>query len=213
VRRTAGIVFVVDDDASIREALASLLRSSGLGVRCFASAQDFLRHDRTDLPACLVLDVRMPDGSGLDLQHAVRASAEPLPIIFITGYGDIRMAVKAMKEGAVEFLPKPFREQELLDAVRRALELNLMARARRADLLSLRSRHNHLSDRERAVLARLAQGKLNKQIAAELGISEVTVKAHRRRVMEKMEASSFAELVLMSERLQQNRAVDQCASS
>jgi FixJ family two-component response regulator len=153
------------------------------------------------VPACLVLDVRMPGVSGLELQRMMRASGQPLPIVFITAHGDIRMAVKAMKEGAIEFLPKPFRDQELIDAAQKALELDRATRRERVDILTLGRRYNQLTDRERDVLRRLSAGKRNKQIATECGISEVTVKAHRRRVMEKMGASSFAELILMAARL------------
>jgi FixJ family two-component response regulator len=195
------IVFVVDDDPSMREALASLLGSVALRVKCFPSAQEFLRFRRPDAPACLVLDVRMTGLSGLDLQRELAAHGESIPVIFITAYGDIPMAVTAMKAGAVEFLPKPFRDHDLLEAVRRALERDRSGKVHREAIAALRKRHDHLSTREREVMGHLAQGKLNKQIAAELGISEVTVKAHRRRVMAKMHATTFAELVLMTERI------------
>jgi FixJ family two-component response regulator len=195
------IVFVVDDDASMREALASLLGSVALRVKCFASAQEFLRFRRPDAPACLVLDVRMAGQSGLDLQRELAAQGEPVPIIFITAYGDIPMAVAAMKAGAVEFLPKPFRDHDLLDAVHRALERDRSTKVRREAIAAVRKRHDHLSAREREVMGRLVKGMLNKQIAAQLGISEVTVKAHRRHVMAKMRATTFAELVLMAERI------------
>jgi FixJ family two-component response regulator len=185
----------------MRGALASLLRSAHLRVRCFSSAPEFLQYRRPDVPACLVLDVRLPGVSGFELQRVMRASGQPLPIVFISAYGDIRMAVTAMKEGAVEFLPKPFRDQELIDAAQKALELDRAARRASVDLSTLRSRYKRLTDRERDILRRLAEGNRNKQIAAELGVSEVTVKAHRRRIMEKMAASSFAELILMAGRL------------
>jgi FixJ family two-component response regulator len=197
----APTVFVVDDDRSVREALASLLGSVALRVECFASVPEFLPFRRPDAPACLVLDVRMAGLSGLDLQRQLAAQEEAIPIIFITAYGDIPMAVAAMKAGAVEFLPKPFRDHDLLDAVRRALERDRSNRVRREAITVLRKRHEHLTAREREVMARLAKGRLNKQIAADLGIGEYTVKAHRRRVMAKMRATTFAELVLMAERI------------
>jgi FixJ family two-component response regulator len=197
----APIVFVVDDDRSVREALASLLSSVALRVKCFASVPEFLPFRRPDGPACLVLDVRMAGLSGLDLQRELAAQDEAIPIIFISAYGDIPMAVAAMKAGAVEFLPKPFRDHDLLDAVRRALERDRSNKVRREAIAVLRKRHDHLTVREREVMARLAKGRLNKQIAADLGIREVTVKAHRRRVMAKMRATTFAELVLMAERI------------
>jgi len=207
------VVYVVDDDEAICNGVASSLKSIGLTVRCFASAQSFLRCHRPDLPGCLVLDVRMPDTSGLDLQKVILKSAQPIPVIFITGYGDIRMAVEAMKEGAVEFLLKPFRDQDLLDAVSKGLTVDRAARSRRTTIRALSGRHDQLTGRERQVLIRLLNGRRNKQIATELRISEITVKAHRHRVMEKMGASSFAELVRMAECLRQNGTIDQGESS
>lgn len=201
MKQSDSMVFVADDDRFVRDALASLLASIGMRVRCFASAQEFLRFRRPDCPACLVLDVRMPGLSGLELQRNISQSAQPLPVIFLTAHGDIRMAVEAMKDGAVEFLPKPFREEELLDVIRKALEHDREARQQRQSTAALRSRHNELTTRERQVLERLCQGMLNKQIAAALGISEVTVKVHRRNVMQKMGAATFAELIRMTEQL------------
>jgi len=201
VKHSAPIVFVVDDDASMREALASLLGSVEMRVECFASAQEFLRHPRPGNPACLVLDVRMPGLSGLDLQRELAMQAEPIPIIFITAHGDIPMAVGAMKAGAVEFLSKPFREQDLLDAIRRAVDRDRAAGAQRAELAAIRERYDRLTPREREVFGQVVRGRLNKQTAAELGVSEITVKAHRRHIMEKMGAATFAELVLMGGRL------------
>jgi FixJ family two-component response regulator len=202
--QTKSLVFVVDDDRAMREALANLLESIELRVRCFASAQEFLRFRRPDAPACLLLDVRMAGLSGLDLQRELAAHGEAVPIIFLTAYGDIPMAVQAMKAGAVEFLSKPFRDQELLDAVRRGLERDRETRLRRETTAALRQCYKKLSIREREVMSHLVKGRLNKQIAAEFGISEATVKAHRRHIMEKMNAASFAELVLMAERLHES---------
>jgi len=195
------IVFIVDDDVSVREALASLLETTGLHAKSFGSAEEFLRYPRPNQPACLLLDVRMPGASGLELQRELTATERPLPIIFMTEYGDVPTAVGAMKAGAVEFLPKPFRESELLEAVRRALEQDRVAGRQRAERVVLRARLEQLTLREREVMAMLVQGRLNKQIAADLGISEITVKVHRHRIMEKMQASNFAELVRMVERL------------
>jgi len=195
------IVFVVDDDAPLRESLTNLLRSVGLRVAAFASAQEFLHSPRPDGPSCLVLDVRLPGLSGLELQQRLVEADLAMPIIFMTGYGDIPMTVQAMKAGAVEFLTKPFRDQDLLDAIHQALAHNRHARAQRAQHDALHHRYRALTPRERDVLARVVTGLLNKQIAAELGTSEAAVKVHRQHVMAKMEAGSLAELVRMADRL------------
>lgn len=195
------MVFVVDDDARVRESLKNLIRSVGLQVEAFASAQEFLRSKRPDLPGCLVLDVRLPGLSGLDLQKRIAEGDMEIPIIFITGYGDIPMSVQAMKGGAVEFLTKPFRDQDLLDAIHQALERNRKARDRRAKVEKLCSRYRSLTPREREVMALVIAGLLNKQIASELGTSEASVKVHRQHVMEKMGAGSLADLVRMADRL------------
>ena len=199
---TDATVFVVDDDAPMRESLKNLIRSVGLRAEVFASAQEFLRSKRPDVPGCLVLDVRMPGLSGLDLQRRTTEAGVEIPIIFITGYGDIPMSVRAMKAGAVEFLTKPFRDQDLLDAIQQALERDRKARDQRAAIEELRSRFASLTPREREVMARVVAGLLNKQIGGELGTSETTVKIHRHQVMEKMGAGSLAELVQMADRLQ-----------
>ena len=195
------IVYIVDDDLSLREALSSLVRSVGLSVQTFATARDFLRHPRPDCAACLVLDVRMPGLSGLDLQRQLAAGDGALPIIFITGHGDIPMTVRAMKAGAVEFLAKPFHDQVLLEAIAQSLDRDAVARRKRAVLNELRARHEALTPREREVFVLVARGLLNKQVAHELGISEITVKVHRRKVMEKMAAASLPDLVRMAARL------------
>jgi FixJ family two-component response regulator len=195
------VIFVVDDDASMREALAGLIAASDMRVECFASGHEFLRLAVPDTPSCLVLDVRMPDLGGFELQRELAAAGRDLPVIFITGHGDIPMAVRAMKAGAIEFLPKPVRGEDLLTAIGHALERDRQACARRAELTLLRQRLARLTDREVEVITRIARGKLNKQVAAEFGVSENTIKAHRRHIMEKMGAESFAELVAMTERL------------
>ena len=192
------MVFVVDDDVQTRDALKNLMRSVGLHVEVFASAQDFLRSKRPDVPACLVLDVRLRGLSGLDLQKRMAEAKIEVPIIFITGYGDIPMTVQAMKAGAVEFLTKPFRNQELLDAIQQALERDRSTREQQAKNEELHTRYDSLTPREREVMTLVVAGLLNKQIAGELGTSETTVKNHRHQLMEKMGADSVAELVKMA---------------
>ncbi len=207
------IVFVVDDDPSIREAIESLVKLAGLRVETFGTAQEFLRSKRPDLPGCVVLDVELPGLSGLDLQRELAAYGIKLPIIFITGYGDIPMSVRAMKAGAMEFLTKPFRDQDLLDAIQQALERDRVARQHSSEIAELRERFEALTSREREVMSMVVAGMLNKQIGFELGISEITVKIHRGRVMNKMGAQSLAELVRMTERLELPTARDQSAKS
>jgi FixJ family two-component response regulator len=195
------VVFIVDDDRDVRDSLRRLLTSVGLVAQVFDSAQAFLTARRPDAPSCLVLDVRLPGLSGLDLQRELAAADISLPIIFLTGYGDIPMSVGAMKAGAVEFLTKPFREQDLLDAIRHAIDRDRLARAERRELAELRHRYGLLTPRERDVMAGVIAGLLNKQIAAELGTSEVTVKEQRGHVMQKMQVGSVAELVRAAARL------------
>ena len=192
---------MVDDEESVRRALARLLRSAGLDVLTFESALDFLEHPPEDRAACLVLDVRLSGMSGPGLQSALSAADRPVPIIFITGHGDVRTSVRAMKGGAVDFLQKPFNDAELLDCVQRALALGAQIRTARAEQAELRSRHATLTPRERQVISQVVTGRLNKQIASELGIAEKTIKVHRGRVMEKMRADSVAALVRMAEKL------------
>jgi FixJ family two-component response regulator len=197
----APIVFVVEDNSSMREALTDLITSVGLLVEPFKSARDFLEHRRPDAPACLVLDVRLPGLSGLDLQRALVRTEAPIPIVFISGHGDIPMSVRAIKEGAVDFLTKPFRDQDLLDAIQRALEIDRAARQDRSVVAELRHRYESLTKRERDVMKLVVSGLLNKQIAGELGSSEVTVKMHRGQVMRKMKAQSLVQLVRMAEKI------------
>jgi RNA polymerase sigma factor (sigma-70 family) len=195
------IVFVVDDDASIRDALRSLIRSVGLRVEIFASPSEFLQGKRPDAPSCLVLDVRLPGKGGFDLQRELADANIHIPIIFITGHGDIPMSVRAMKAGAVEFLTKPFRDQDLLDAIQVGLDRDRARRQREAEMAMLRERLESLTPREREVLPLVVSGLLNKQVAAEIGTTEATVKVHRSQLMRKMGASSLADLVRMGEKM------------
>jgi FixJ family two-component response regulator len=195
------IVFVVDGDASVREALANLVTSVSLRVECFASSAEFLRRGHSESPSCLVLEVRLPGLSGLELQRRLARAQPPIPIIFISAHGDIPMAVRAIKAGAVEFLPKPFRDEELLDAIRQALERDQTARAEGNKRSQVREHHAQLTARQREVMSLVVRGRRNKQIAGELGLSENTVKVHRRHIMNTMGALSLADLVRMSERL------------
>ncbi|SDG52267.1 response regulator transcription factor [Dyella sp. 333MFSha] len=195
------IVCIVDDDASIREALSSLFRSVGLTVAAFGSAADFLTRENADAPGCLVLDVRLPGVSGLDFQTQLLAMENPLPIVFMTGYGDIPMSVRAMKAGALDFLAKPFRDQDMLDAVTNAIKRDAAGRRDADALQTLRQAYASLTPREREVMGHVTTGLMNKQVGALLGLSEITVKIHRGNVMRKMAARSLAELVKMSEAL------------
>ena len=197
----APIVFVIDDDPSVRRAIKRLIGSVGLQVEAFGAAQEFLESSRPDVPSCLVLDIRLPKISGLDFQRQLAEAKCHIPIIFVTAHGDIPMSVRAMKAGAVEFLPKPFRDQDLLDAVHVALERDRVRRQQEAEIASLQKRLESLTPREREVLPRVVSGLLNKQIAAEIGTSETTVKVHRSQLMRKMGADSLADLVRLAERI------------
>ena len=204
--QTVPIVFVVDDDVSVRESLESLLRCEGWQPETYASAMEFLTRPRTQIPSCLILDVSLPGLNGLDLQKQMAAERTEMPIIFITGHGDVPMTVRAMKAGAQEFLTKPFSDEVLLAAIRHALERSRIALGRGIEMQELRDRYASLTGRERQVMALVASGKPNKLVGSELGISEITVKAHRGKVMEKMRADSIADLVKMAGKLRLSRA-------
>ncbi len=202
MRKTDAVVFIIDDDREVRRSIEMLMESVGLRVNSFESAHDFLESKIPDAPGCLVLDVRLPGLSGLDLQRELAVREIQIPIVFISGHGDVPLSVRAMKAGAVEFLTKPFRDQDLLDAIGQAIERDRLARAGGAEMAELHKRLELLTSREQEVMKLVVAGKLNKQIADELGASEATIKTHRAHVMQKMQAGSLPDLVRMADKLQ-----------